>query len=97
MSVESKKIIIGKELLQRVLKEPISKTQKIRVKLMLDMENKRIQIVPQDMEEEEDLYFIKECSINKGILSIPKVVKNFFPESNYIPAIKNDKLYILII
>lgn len=97
MSVELKKITIGKELLQRTFKEPISKAQKARVKLMLDMENRRIQIVPKDMKEEENLYFIKECSINKCVLNIPKVVRNFFPEANYIPAIMNDKLYILII
>lgn len=91
------RITIGKELLEKAFGNQWYK----RVKLLLDLKNKGIQgiqVIPEDMEEDKDLYFIRTVSIDsKGRIFMPKVIINSFSGATYVPAMRDNKLYILII
>ena len=88
------RITIGKELLEKAFGNQKYK----KVKLLLDLKNKGIQVIPENMEEDKDLFFIKTSSIDsKGRVFISKIIINSFPGATYIPAMRDNKLYILII
>lgn len=88
------RITIGKELLEKAFGNQKYK----RVKLLLDLKNKGIQVIPEDMDEDKDLYFIRTVSIDsKGRIFMPKVIINSFSGATYVPAMRDNKLYILII
>lgn len=69
-----------------------------KVKLLLDLKNKAIQVIPEYMEGDKDLYFIRTTGIdNKKRIFIPKIIRNAFPKAIYMPTVCNNKVCILII
>lgn len=90
------RIAIGKDLLRKAFKEKAGKPQK--VKLMCDAEIKKIQIIPEDVEEDNNLYFIKAVTIDKkGRIYIPMSIRKVFPKAAYLPTVRNNSLYLIII
>lgn len=69
-----------------------------KVKLLLDLKNNAIQVIPEYMEEDKDLYFIRTTGIDhKRRIFIPKIIRNAFPKATYMPTVCNNKVCILII
>lgn len=91
---EQGRITIGKDLLSE--KEYIQMGRGARI--FYDAMQKRMLIRSIYVDSIEELYFIAEHKIDKkGRMYVPASIRNAFPGATYLPAKRNDRIYILII
>ena len=96
MADKQERVTIGTELLSK------SEELKIQeeVKMLYDSTKRAIFLQGKDINQElgKDIYFVATHKINeKGRIVIPAVIRNAFPEADYLPVEQNGKIYILII
>lgn len=70
------------------------------VSFYFNPKEKMIQIIPTNnpVDVDDGFYLIKELKIDeKGRIVIPSSLRKVFPDVSYLPALRDGKLYILII
>ena len=96
MADKKVRVSIGAELLSR------SEELKVQedVNIFYDSTRKAILLRGKDVNQElgEDIYFIATHKIDsKGRINVPSAIRTAFLEATYLPAMQNDKIYVLII
>lgn len=90
------RLTLGKELIE----EAFGQLEKREVNLFFDVEAKvlHVALINKSIDVSEDYYFLKREKMDpKGRIGIPISIRKTFPDAKFLPAMKNGKLYILIV